>query len=279
MNPSLKITGSTQLRKRLAFISKRLERSVPSILAQEGRALAAEYGSATVPGPGFDEAKIQKFARRIESEIRRVFASASNASAVYQRLRAVAPDFAAAYWRQHKLGKPRAQAAILRQAGIAQQSPDAGSHRAARTNRRARVPTNQVPVAVVPEAQLKRYIRTRVANAGFAKAAWYVASLALGGRARRTVNNDDGTRTSVQIFPTSLRKIGRANPHIGGALITGRGINTAVQIFSNVAYAASALPTGLRQSANARAAERTRKSIAKALQQTNRASKTSTAAA
>jgi hypothetical protein len=270
MKPNLKLTGAAGFRRRLARISRQMEREVPSILAQEARGLAAEYGSATMPGPGFDESRIAKFAGRIEADIRRVFASVASASSVYQRLKAVAPELAAAYWRQHKMDKPRGQSAILRKGGITPQAPDAGLHRAARTNRRARVPATQQPEAIVPEAQLRTYVRARVRNAGFAKAAWFVAAAALGGRVRRTVVGEGGQRRSEQIFPASLRKIGRANPHIGGAFTAGRGLTSRVSVFSNVFHADAAIPPALELSARARAADRLRKAIAKALSKINR---------
>jgi hypothetical protein len=270
MKPNLQFTGLAGYRRGLSRIARKMEREVPSILAQEARGLAAEYGSATMPGPGFDESRIAKFAARIEADIRRVFASAGSPSAVYQRLKLVAPELAAAYWRQIKMEKPRAAAAILRKGGMTPQAADAGLHRAARTDRRARVPKAQQPEGIVPEAQLRTYVRGRMRNAGFAKAAWYGAAAALGGRVRRTVEIGDGKRRSEQIFPASLRKIARANPHIGGAFTAGRGLTSRVTVFSNVTHADSAIPPRLEIYARARAADRLRSAIAKVLSKVTR---------
>jgi len=265
---SIKLTGAKQFRRNLEKLSRDMARTVPSILAQEARAMAVEYGSATAPGPGFAETRITKFADRIESDIRRVFASSASPSAVYQLLAQRAPEHAAAYWAQHKRKNPRGMAAILREAGLASQL-DPSAHRSARRN--GAVPKNQQPVALVGEPQLRAYVKPRRANSGFAKAAWYVAAASLGGRVRRTTTDAaTGKRKSEQIFPTSLRRIAKRNPSIGGSWISGRGINTTVTVYSSVTHGPDALIDAIAAGIPAAVSERLANSIRIALAKTAR---------
>ena len=254
---ALRVQGHFQARQRLKNYADGMQRSVESIITQEARALAVEYGRATVPGPGMDDARLEKFGNRVEGDVRRVFASRSFPSAIYQIIQQRAPHLCAAYWRAVKSGKTREAAAIMKKANIPEGPPSVADLKAARTGKRARVLRGQVPVRLVREGELTAFVRKQRNLVGFSKGGWYAAAKSLGGRVRSNFTNSAGARKTAEIFPAAVRKLAGRFPGIGGSIISG-GRTFAITIFSTVKHARAALKPSLEKSAESRARENIR---------------------
>jgi hypothetical protein len=93
--------------------------------------------------------------------------------------------------------------------------------------------------------------------AGLAKAAWYAAAKAIGGRVRRNIVEPSGKRRTEEIFPQRLRALARRFPQIGGARVTFQ----RVEVISYIEYAADALPDRLYDQAVVFARESLAKSL------------------
>jgi hypothetical protein len=258
---SIKIVGASQVSRNFKRYAEAVQRESVSILRQEARALAVELGKATMPGPGFDEAKAQKFRGTVENNVRKVYASKQDPSAIFSLLKKQAPHLAGAYWRAHKSNKPRAAADIVRRAGL---SPgiDPSALKKARSGKRGRVPGPKDPVSIATEAQVRAFARKQSQLVGLAKAGWYAAAKALGGRVRRNIVNPGGRRATAEIFPASVRKLASRFPGLGGARISGGDQAPKVEIFTNVRHAADALSGGQYASAVSRAQERVKRDLA-----------------
>jgi len=108
-------------------------------------------------------------------------------------------------------------------------------HRVSRTGPYGRV-EHSGPREVVPKQQLDAFTKKKMATVGLAKAGWYAAAKALGGRIRRNLVADDGKRSTVEIFPAFVKKLARKYPGLGGARVSpGR-----VEVFTNVRHAEEA---------------------------------------
>lgn len=108
------------------------------------------------------------------------------------------------------------------------------------------MPKRQEVKAVVPANQYRRFVREKGGLAGLAKAAFYAAAKALGGRVRRNlVDEGTGKRRTEEIFPARLRRLARRFPGIGGARVSF----LRVEVFSNISYAREALPQDLHDRA------------------------------
>lgn len=254
----VKITGTRAASNKLARYASALQRETVSILKQEARAHAVEMGSATMPGPGFQETNAAKFQDRVEGDVRKVYASKQDPGSIFALMKIHAPHLAGAYWRAHKSNKPRAAADIMRRANLPT-GIDPAALAKARTGKQGRVPGPKQPVSLATEAQVRVAVRKQRALVGFAKAGWYAAAKGIGGRVRRNIVRPGGKRITEEIFPAFVRKIARRFPDIGGARISGNlRASFRVEVFTNVSHAEEALPSRL----HAAAATRTQAKIA-----------------
>jgi len=225
------------MRKSLERMRKLLERDMPSLLAQEARGLAVEYGRATGPGFSLSEKPLASYRKKIDGEIRAWVATPGSPSKVYEWLQRHRPEYAAAYWRAVKQEAKSGQARILRQAGVSAQLDVAAMAKVRGKKRGA-----EELVGYASEAQVARYSKQQQARAGMAQAGWYAAAKGFGGRVRRTIRTADGKRRSEQIFPASVRKLERVFPNLGRGWMEGQGMKSAANIESLVRHARDAIP-------------------------------------
>lgn len=259
----MKIEGINRFQKRLERVADSLKREAGSIVKQEARALSVEFGSATLPGPGFAEPT--KFRKRVEGEVRQVFASRSHPGQVYQMLSVHAPHLAGAYWRAVQQRKPRSAEAIVKKAGLPE-GLNPSDHKKARAGHKgARVLRGSKPATLARESEVRGYAKEQVGNVGFAKAGWYAAAKAIGGRVRRSITGENGKRTSIEIFPGWVRKLANKNSGIGGAVVRDSGSGPSVTIFNSVKHAAPALKPSLKAEAISRANDNLKAALKRAL--------------
>ena len=260
----VRTTGSQELARKLRNYSIDLRRESVSILKQEARAHAVQLGSLTMPGPGFNETNAAKFRGRVDGDVRKVYASKQDPSAIYALMRKHAPLLAKAYWRAHKAGKPRAAADILRRASLPEGiEPDA--LRRARTGKKGRVNGRKNPVSIATEAQVRAFSKRQSQLVGLAKAGFYAAAKAIGGRVRRAVVDDLGGRRTEEIFPAWIRKLATRFPGLGGARVNESLDTPTVWIWTNVKHADEALSGPLYASAVSDARANVRKALEKAM--------------
>jgi hypothetical protein len=275
MNVTARITGGNRFAQKLKQYPQQLNRTVESVCNQEARALAVSYGAATMPGPGLqEEGKPEKFRKLVESDVRRVFATRSDPGSVFELLKKLnltlpnGSSLANAYWSAYKRKKPRAMASLLRAAGLPE-GLNPAAHKAARTAKNGRVAKDQKPVSLANDASLRVFIRKQRTLVGFAKAGWYCAAKALGGRVRSNLRSADGRRGTAEIFPAYIRSLARRFPDAGGARVTSDAGRVEVAIFTNVRHAAEAMPENLRAGAEAEARESFAAALGKALREMN----------
>lgn len=236
-------------------------RSVDSILGQEGRGLCIELGGATMPGPGFGESNAQAFRGRVEREVKQVFPSRADKEHVVGLVARRSRELAAGLRRVMKEnpgGWERDPQALryLRAAGVKVEALNPAVHRAARTGPKGRVPKGYKASGIVGVQAQRAYVRQQRERVGLAKAGWYAAAKAIGGRVRRSVVRD-GRRTSVEVFPAYVRRLARKFPDLGGAVVSaGR-----VEVFSNVRHAGEAMPYTLYLRAVEEARVRVRRAL------------------
>jgi len=260
MKISIKTQGAGLLINKLRSYPAVVGRTVESVLVQQARSLCTEFGAATMPGPGFDDAKAEKFRKTVFEDVSRVFAVRAKPWQVFQMIKQKNPGLAKAYWSAHINKKPRAMAEFLRRAKLTE-GLNPADHKAARTGGNGRVKKNQRPVSLAHATQFKVFARKQRALVGFAKAGWLCAAKGLGGRVR-----GEGGET----FPKYVRDIARKFPAAGGARITITGSIVTVEIFTNVKHANRALPGHLLETVEDRAHARTVAALLKALQGTKR---------
>lgn len=245
-----------------------VNRTVESVLVQEGRAVCVEWASATYPGPGFKDAEAVKFRRRVRGDVGRVFAVRSSPYQVMELLKVHAPKLAKGYWKAHKAGQQSAMDAIVRAANLPQ-GLTRGAHKSARDAHGA-VGKNHKPESLVREPQFNAFAKGQEKLVGFAKAGWYCAAKALGGRVRRNIREDNGKRRTEEIFPKWIRDLARRYPDAGGARVTTTGRQVTVEVFTNVRHAQEALIPGLGDAVEDRARGRVAKALAIGLQKLGR---------
>lgn len=275
MNTSARIQGGARLVQKFKDHPELLGRTARSIVIQEARALAVNYGAVTMPGPGMQqEGKVEAFRKEVESDIRRVFATRTNPSSIFQMLKESGAELASglsianAYWNAFKKKQPRLMASLLRAAGLPQ-GLDPAAHKAARTGKNGRVAKGQKPVSVANDASLRVFVRKQRALVGFAKAGWYCAAKALGGRVRSNLRGANGTRRTEEKFPAYVRKLARRFPDAGGAIITENAGAVTVAIFTNVRHAVEAMPAHLKAGADAAAQQSLATALALGLRAAN----------
>ena len=266
MRTGYDLAGADALIRRLQAHPEAIARKADSILKQEARALAVAYGAATEPA-GMDDSSANKFRKTVEGDVRAVYASRQDAGRVFALLQSRNPELAKAYWHAYKSKQPRRMGQILTQAGLPQ-GIDPAALKRARTGAGGRVRRKGlVPASLASEAQVRAFARKQVQLVGFAKAGWYAAARALGGRARR--NDRDaatGKRSTAEIFPPYVRKIQRRFPNIGGAQwFPGR-----VEIFTRVRHAGTAMPAGKQDAAYVKATISLANALAKGVAEVNR---------
>jgi hypothetical protein len=252
MKMSTRVIGGGEFDRKMAKLAEGLGRELPSLVRQAARAGAQNFGFYTAPY-GFDEP--ERFRAKIESDVRRVFATREDASAVYLLLRAVDPQKAEAYWAAHKKGSKRRAADILNSVSIPR-GADLSVLKAARSSRRGHVPPKIQPRALATKTELNALVRKQMKLAGFAKAGWYQAGRGLGGRIRtNVVDAATGKRSTRETFPAFIRKLANANGGIGGARMGSDAFSAFAEIFTNVNHAVDALPKGQQARAAAMAQE------------------------
>lgn len=246
-----------------------LMRSTRSLLAQEGRELCYRYSAATVPGPGFDTAKMNQFRNRIDGDVRRVFATREEPNQIFAMMKIHAPELANAYWHAIKANKPRAADELRRKANLPT-GLNPADHKKSRTAKKGRVAALPAPLSVAPAHAVTAYSRKMQNLAGFAKAGWYIAAKAIGGRMRANIRAEGGKRSTQERFPGDIRKLGNRFPNIGGARFSGTGSRMSLEIFTRVKHAREATDEGLFASATANAQEAFGKALGESLRALNR---------
>jgi hypothetical protein len=254
-----KVTGADEFARKLADYSKRLQRDTASLVKQEARALAVELGKKTYP-LGWDDGNAEQFREKVRGDVSKVFAARSNPGSVYLLLQQHAPHLAKAYWAAIKSQKPRAAAEIVRRANLPT-GVVAGAMDKARTGKRGGVPRSAEPVSLITESQLGVIQKRHAALVGLAKAAWYSAAKALGGRVRKGGGRVGKTE---EIFPAWIRKLARKFQGIGNAKITGGELRPTVEISSSVEHAQRAIGNRLYVSALSDSAANLKKALADA---------------
>jgi hypothetical protein len=265
MKTGYELQGASALIAKLTKHPELIARAKDSVLAQEARALCVSYGFWTEPR-GLQEKASVSLSKLVEGDVRAVFASRQSPPQVYALLQVHAPQLAKASWHAYKAKKPRRMGQILTAANLPQ-GIDPGALKAARTGPGARVRRKtQRPVSLATEAQVRARVKTQQRLVGFAKAGWYAAAKALGGRVRRNYVTNEGKRATAEIFPDFVRKLARRHPGIGGARVSpGR-----VEIFTNVRHADVALTSSNYMTATDNARASLAKSLKKAVHEVNR---------
>ena len=264
------LQGHERMLQRLRAHPGLLARTTESIVNQEARGLCVEYGRATLPGPGLqDGGKVERFRKRVERDVAKVFAVRSNPRQVYRMLRVRDPKMAKAYWALHLAGKTRAMADIVRRAGLPQ-GLNPADHKKARVRIKGRVGVNPVPTSLATEAQLRAFVRKQRALVGFAKAGWFCAAKGVGGRVRRNIRTPGGSRGTAESFPKYVRTLGRRFTDAGGVRFRGTGQNYSVEIFTNVRHARAAMPIRLYNSVTSIAQEKLTRALDHASRELNR---------
>ena len=257
----LKLKGADDFLEALKRHPEKVARSTESLLKQQGRNLATNLAAVTLPF-GMSENNPAKLRERIEADVRRLFPTQESPWRVYELIKQSSEKLAGAYWHAFKTGDERAMVNVLRRAKVPR-GLDPGAHQGARVG--GKVPTNAAPVSLAPPGRLGSYIRRRQKKAGLAKAGWFAAASALGGRVR---TRSKATGKSVNRFPKYVRALGKT-PGIGGALVLG-GVRSRVRIWNTVTYITSALPDALYYQALDRAQDDFVKALNESVQYLNR---------
>lgn len=259
MSAAIKVTGAAAFGKGLRDTADKLHREMESLLKKEARALCVSLSFQTLPY-GFNP-PTEKQQGRIKAEIGRVYLNSRQTSAIMDLIKPRSQRLAWGFWHAMKNGDEARARRYMRQAGINVENLDPSQHRAARTGPRGSVAKSAQPAQVVKDSSLAKFTREKQATIGTAKAGWYAAAKALGGRVRTNTTDASGNRSTTETIPPYIRKLTTKFAGLGGArIMPGR-----VEIFTNVTYADEALPQGALESAIDTAATSFRDSITKAL--------------
>lgn len=232
---SVTTQGLSRFNALLKEAPEAIGRSVDSIVRQEARALCITLGASAQPLGLQDAARQRANREKVAKDIRKVYLDTSTPSAVAAEIKRRSPALFHAYRRAVQQGNQAQQRRYMRDAGIVIGALDPKKHRAARTGAHGGV--GDVGARdVVQKNQLRAYIKKKQATVGFAKAGWYAAAKAIGGRVRRNLVAADGKRSTVEIFPPYLKKIARSHPGIGTAKVS----HHRVEIINNVRHAQDA---------------------------------------
>jgi hypothetical protein len=235
MAHGMKVIGADAFGKKLGKYPELVGRTVESVLKQEARALCIKLGGAAMPVGLTETARVQAHRAKVARQIGEVYVSQDRKNAIAAEIKRRSPDLARAYVRASREGNEAQMRRYMREAGLVIGGLNPAVHRNARTGQYGKVEMSG-PREVVSKPQLDAFIRKKQANVGTAKAGWYAAAKALGGRIRRNLVADDGRRSTIEIFPAYVKKIARKFPGLGGAkVMPGR-----VEIFTNVRHAEEA---------------------------------------
>lgn len=262
MRMSVHTRGIDRWERDLRSIAASLGRELPSLCAQGARSCAINYGYHSLPY-GFDESIAAHYRQMIKVQVATVYAVRDNPSAVYLLIKAVDPLKAEQYWAAHKKGRRRRMADIVNSVSI-QKSTDISILKSARTGRNANVPKRTAPKSLVTIQQLRAIQKQQERLVGFAKAGWYQAARKLG-RVRRSVDNN-GVRTSEQIFPAYIRSLARKHQNIGDAVVRSTADSASATISTNVRHAVNAMPPRRQAQAEASAEDHFRQACYNQLQ-------------
>lgn len=226
----MKVTGTAALQKSLRDYAKEMNRTTQSVLRQEARSLCVDLSFKTDPY-GFGDPHAV-FMARITGDIRKVFTTMKEVWQVTELIKPRSHRLAMAFWSAMKKGDEARARKYMRQAGINVESLDRILHRTARTGKRGSVAKNATPKQIVKEATREKYVIEKQKTIGTAKAGWYAAAIALGGRVR--------TGDSKQIVPKFIRRLASKWPGLGGATVS----SLRVEVFTNVTHGDEALQFG-----------------------------------
>jgi hypothetical protein len=257
MKSSIRLTGAARVANRIRKLAEELERSQESLLKQEARAACVSFGFHTQPY-GF-QPRPPAFIARVTGDIRRVYANRDSIYAITELVKPRSMSLALGFYRASKAGKTAQANKYLRQAGIPIEMVDRKLHRGVR-QADGSVPKGQRPLAVVRMPSLTKYIREKIESIGTAKAGWYAAAKALGGRVRSNTVAPDGSRSTAEIFPAYIRKLLKTG-NLGGARVSP----TKVEVFTHVKHARLALDDGSYAAAISASEESFRKAMQQSL--------------
>jgi len=239
MSTPIKLTGADAFRAKLKAFADELPRTAESLLAQEARAFCVNAGFHTMPY-GFSPSTA-KFQAKIAGDIRRIYLTTESIYRLTDLIKPRSAALAFGFYRASKAGKLAQANKYLKQAGISVEVLDPALHQRARAGPGLGVPKNLQPNTVVRRPSLAKYTRECGATIGTAKAGWYAAAKAIGGRVRSNSTDASGKRSTAEIFPKYIRDRYKKHPDLGGARVSpGR-----IEVFTNVEYAADALQTNL----------------------------------
>jgi len=237
MATGMKVIGADAFAKKLGNYPKLVDRTIESVLKQEARAVCVSLGASTMPFGLTESPRVEGQRQKVEKQVRQVFLTSASGPGMERLITRRSPALGAAFRRARKEGNKAQMARYMADAGVSEVSLNPSVHRSARTSYYGGVEKGYQAIDLVPQQQLETYVGKRRANVGIAKAGWYAAAKALGGRIRRNLVADDGKRSTVEIFPAYIKQLARKNHGLGGAKTTpGR-----VEVFSNVAHARAAI--------------------------------------
>ncbi len=235
MAHGMKVIGADAFANKLAKYPALLDRTLESVLKQEARAICIKLGGAAMPVGLQETARVQAHRAKVAAQVGWVYASQDQRRVILSEIKRRSPVLARAYARAMKDGNEAQMKRYMTEAGLVIGGLNPAVHRNARTGPYGKV-QHTGPREIVPKQQLDAFVRKKQANVGTAKAGWYAAAKALGGRIRRNLVAEDGKRSTIEIFPAYIKKIARRFPGLGGAkIMPGR-----VEVFTNVRHAEDA---------------------------------------
>lgn len=235
MAQGMKVIGADAFAKKLANYPALVDRTLESVLKQEARALCIKLGGAAMPVGLQETARVQAHRVKVANQIGQVYVSQDQRRAILKEIRRRSKTLGLAYYRAMMQGNEAQMKRYMAEAGLVIGGLNPAVHRNARTGPYGKVMMSG-PREIVPKQQLDAFTRKKQANVGVAKAGWYAAAKALGGRIRRNLVAEDGRRSTIEIFPAYIKKIARRFPGLGGARVApGR-----VEVFTNVRHAEDA---------------------------------------
>lgn len=253
--------GMDPHRARMKQMAEDAPKGMVAALSEEARAICIEYARASSPR-GLGEEVGQKQLKKIAGKVRKVFASRARPGQIYMMLRQVNLNYAFSYWRFKLKGDVRGMNSVVRKAAL----PTGVSAAVYQAVRRAGALT--APRALASEGEIVKFIRSEQARVGLAKAGFYLAGRALGGRLRVSMKDLAGTRKSLEVFPSYVRKLATRSPSAGGARLAQRKGFVSVTIFSRVSYGVRALPASDYTAATADGRARYRRNVEATLKRT-----------
>jgi hypothetical protein len=235
MASRMQVQGMTRFQSLLKEGPESINRTMDSLVRQEARALCIKLGAAAQPLGLQDSSRAQSQRDRVSKDIQKVYVSLQNTGAIAAEIKRRSKPLFYAFQRAIAEGNQSAARRYMKDAGISIGTFDPKKHRARRTGPYGGVEGGDAR-DVVQRNQLRAYIKKKQATVGFAKAGWYAAAKAIGGRIRRNLRDADGKRSTIEIFPAYLKKIARAHPGIGSARVGYQ----RVEIINNVRHARDA---------------------------------------